>query len=432
MVSPKLMKAIDQNAEPYPEEDPSNPSISADEIMQAAVPEEDPSNPSISADEIMQQASAPTRDYDAEAQAELTAARGQGDQARLASVLSRGISGLSSAVTGQRPDYSTAEALDVEANRGVAELQQNKAFKQASESARLAREKRDPNSEYNRGFVAQVEQVFPTFMKGLSPQAKANMTEESLSKIAPWITEGLRTGAAQQKASEDRTMREEDRAFRADESAKDRQSRLEAAKLRSAGRGGGDELSNSEAYRLKSLSDKLLPLSEMDLMVKNLEAQLPNLEKIGLKDKAASLIPGEIGSYAMSDKALALDTTVRELKELILRARSGGVITNNEAATYSRIVGSGIVSDPRVLQNTVTRLKAQIEAKRNTIRKGSTERVKSVFDSAEGGSAPKEASGTTKIKSLESQKTRDVENKYVEELLSRKKPDGTPMYERVQ
>lgn len=96
------------------------------------------------------------------------------------------------------------------------------------------------------------------------------------------------------------------------------------------------------------------PYGEIESLAKRFEELSPGITSgkgttspLDLGSKVALALPGGIGEGLASDDALQMHKAQGEVIDLIERMRSGAVINDSEAKHYTKLIGGGVMQDPR-------------------------------------------------------------------------------------
>jgi hypothetical protein len=207
---------------------------------------------------------------------------------------------------------------------------------------------------------------------------------ELLAKIAG--SRADRTAAAEQKAAEN----EANRAARAEQAEADRQLRREIAAMNAANAAAlreerqldrrQREIDAGVARLTKEIDDK--GLAELEQSVSNFERSLTQYQ--GKPLPGFGYVEGALPDAVVGDEGRRLRQDYAAIRNALLKARSGGAVTEGEARRLLQELGEGFGRPDDLVRRGVSNLRRVIEARKSNLAAGAPDDVIREYE-ARGG-----------------------------------------------
>jgi hypothetical protein len=297
-------------------------------------------------------------------------ARKRGDQTRLLADLGRAAAMINSAIGHTKYDPHEYDSLDAQASLPETQVEKDMSLAKLAAEARAKKEAGDPNSRANRSFREQLQSYMPAFAARLGP-AYDSLTQAQLEKMLPIQTSQqkldlqkkqidattglhkatLESTQAERTANAGRKDREDTEKERHDKAMEDRMGLLTQA-TQSNIQGRADQ------QNLVKLANETSKHSELVQGLEQLEESTPGLVSKGVvpkdfalttSEKALLALPGGVGTWMASPKALELQKRLASIRDLVTRARTGAVINANEEKQYQRQFSDQALANPEAV-----------------------------------------------------------------------------------
>lgn len=288
-------------------------------------------------------------------------ARASANRNRLGAQLARAGGMVNQALSGARLDDGAYDDLEAQSEQPVADFAARREMgRQDATDAAALEERRLRAEDYARRW-ASGERDF----KYQQERDRAGDTFRAASAAE----EARRFDAQQRAAAAERGLRRQE--------AMDRRSDVEEARNERA-RLQREQAGEQERQKsLQSLGQQTskLPIGELQQALESIDAQAPGMaygqapkdNPMGLKDRLARRVPFGAGEWAMSDEGKRYSATISQLRDIVMRMRSGAAINESEMRHYLALLGDDVLSDPQKAAEGI-----------NTVRQGLGQRLRNI------------------------------------------------------
>lgn len=288
-------------------------------------------------------------------------ARAEANRNRFFTNLARAGAMANEAVSGARYDRTAYDDLDAQAEQPVADfLARRELGREDAAAASAADERRLRAEDYARRW-ASGEREFQ-YRQGRDKVGDALDRDKMAANERQWRAELGARGAdrmeARQARLDARTAASEERNERA----------------RANREAHAQEVAQKSLQTLGQQTGKL-PIGELQQALEDIEASAPGMafgqapddNPLSLKDRIARKIPYGAGEWVMSDEGKHYASNIAQLRDIVMRMRSGAAINKSEERHYLALLGDDVLSDPQKAAYGI-----------NTVRRGLSQRLRNI------------------------------------------------------
>lgn len=288
-------------------------------------------------------------------------ARAEANRNRLFTNLARAGAMANEAVSGARYDRAAYDDLDAQAEQPVADfLARRELGREDAAAASAADERRLRAEDYARRWAAGDREF--QYRQGRDKVGDALDRDKMAANERQWRAElGARNAD-----------RREARQARLDVRGAAEAERAERARLNREAH--TKEVAQKSLQTLGQQTGKL-PIGELQQALEDIEASAPGMafgqapddNPLSLKDRIARKIPYGAGEWVMSDEGKHYASNIAQLRDIVMRMRSGAAINKSEERHYLALLGDDVLSDPQKAAYGI-----------NTVRRGLSQRLRNI------------------------------------------------------
>lgn len=288
-------------------------------------------------------------------------ARERANRNRLGTQLARAGGMVNEALSGARLDDGAYDDLEAQAEQPVADFAARREMgRQDATDAASLEERRLRAEDYARRW-ASGDRDFQ-YRQGRDKTDDARRDAASAEDTR-------RFNLQQQGAAAERGLRRQEGMDRRTDAEEAKNERARLAREQA----GAQERQKS----LQSLGQQTskLPIGELQQALESIDAQAPGMaygqapkeNPMGWTDRFAREVPFGAGEWAMSDGGKQYAATIAQLRDIVMRMRSGAAINKSEEAHYLSLLGDNVLSDQKKAAHGI-----------NTVRQGLAQRLNNI------------------------------------------------------
>ena len=288
-------------------------------------------------------------------------ARAQANRNRLGAQLARAGGMVNEALSGARLDRAAYDDLEAQSEQPVADFAARREMgrQDASDAASLE-ERRLRAEDYARRWASGDREF--QYRQGRDKADDARRDAASLEDMR-------RFDAQQRGAAADRALRRSEVQDRRTDMEEGRNERARLA------REAAQQQQSEKALQTLGQQTSKLPIGELQQALESIDAQAPGLAygkapkelPMGTWDAMARSVPYGAGEWAMSDEGKKYAATISQLRDIVMRMRSGAAIKDSEAKQYLALLGDNVLSNPQKAAEGINAVREGLAQRLNNI-----------------------------------------------------------------